>query len=82
MLKRTSSPVAGPSPPVKGVAGGGAEWIPLTTVLRTEKLEFNRVAVALSVPALPLKAANSLSLGELTREGTFPEAEAESTGKT
>src|SRR5881296_679834 len=69
--------------PKNGVPGGtigfGADrdrkLPPVTTMFRTEKLGFRRLAVNASVPRLPSRVAVSISTsaGELTRKGTRPE---------
>src|SRR3954469_24696303 len=73
----TSSPARGPSPPVFTL-------MPFTTVLFTVKAAFTILAEDESVPALLARVAVliSTSEGELVRTGTFPEAGAESRGKT
>src|SRR6266481_1010468 len=79
----TSSPVIGPSPPVKG-KGGGLGWILSTTELLTVK-EPIRVEVKLRLPPLLSLVAESISLsaGEFTRVGTvIVRTVSESTGKT
>jgi hypothetical protein len=55
-----------------------------TTVLPTAKLALSTLAENVSVPEPPARVAESISTseGELTREGTLPEAGAESRGKT
>jgi hypothetical protein len=55
-----------------------------TTVLPTGKLAFSTLAENVSVPEPPARVAEPISTseGELTREGTLPEAGAESRGKT
>ena len=59
--------------------------MPLTTLLATEKLPFNRDAVKLREPPTPFRVALAISLsaGELTRVITFPDGGfVESAGKT
>ena len=58
--------------------------IPFATVWSTEKLALSTVAENLSVPQLASRVAVPISTseGELVRDGTWPEAGAESNGKT
>src|SRR3954453_1677290 len=76
----TSSPVAEPSPP----GGTLGSLRSLTTVLPTVKLALSTLAEKMTVPEPPARVAEPISTseGELTLEGTLPEAGAESRGKT
>src|SRR5215471_14907990 len=71
MVIWTSSPLAGPSPPV--LLGVGL--MPFTTVFDTKKLALSEVGKKLSVPSLASRVAASISTsaGELTRESTRPD---------
>src|SRR5437660_10503581 len=66
-LKRTSSPVTGPSPPVVWFGFG---WIPVSTELAAVKDGLSTVAAKLSVWLAVSRSTNSTSDGLLTRVGT------------